>query len=89
MGHASIVVTANRSEGRRGAVSVACALAKQQQASVTVVIVVPQMAATVAAMSVTGGRYARQAWGTGRQPRASDPRRPRGHRRGGAPSRRG
>jgi len=62
MGYASIVVAATGAEDDSAAVSVACDLAKRHQASVTVVVVVPQLATAMASMSVASTRYARQAW---------------------------
>ncbi len=62
MDYASIVVTATGANDDAAAVSVAYDLARRFKASATVVIVVPQMAATVAAISIAGGRYARSAW---------------------------
>jgi nucleotide-binding universal stress UspA family protein len=62
MGYASILVAATGAADDAAAVSIACDLATRHQASATVVVVVPQMAAALAALSSAGGRYARQAW---------------------------
>jgi nucleotide-binding universal stress UspA family protein len=62
MGYASILVAATGAADDAAAVSVACDLATRHQASATVVVVLPQMAEAMAALSVTGARYAREAW---------------------------
>jgi nucleotide-binding universal stress UspA family protein len=62
MSYASIVVATTSAEDDCAAISMACDLAKRHRAQATVVVLIPQLATALASMSVSGGRYARQAW---------------------------
>jgi len=62
MSYASIIVATTAAEDDSAAISIACDLAKRHQAQATVVVLVPPLATALASMSVSGARYARQAW---------------------------